>query len=143
MKKRLLLVCTGNSARSIMGEAIVHKERGDAWDVESAGTEPRGVHPMSVRALQEISVDTSGLRSKHLSEFMGRQFDLVVTLCDSAAESCPFFPGGKSRVHLGFDDPAAATGADDKVLAVFRRVRDDIAKRLPALLDEFENMAES
>ena len=141
MKKRLLLICTGNSARSIMAEAIVRSERGDRWEVESAGSEPKGVHPMSLKALREDGIETEGLNSKHLSTFKGRQFDLVVTLCGNAAEACPFFPGAKQQIHLGFDDPAAATGSDEDILAGFRRVRDDIKVKLIRFLDEFQPSA--
>ena len=120
-----------------MGEAIVRHERGDKWDVQSAGTEPKGVHPMSIKALEEVGIDTAGLKSKHVSAFLGIEFDLVVTLCDQAAESCPFFPGAKRLLHLGFEDPAAASGPEKIVLNKFRRVRDEIKKNLIELLDEF------
>lgn len=147
MKHKVLFLCTGNSARSQMAEAIVNARLGDRWEAVSAGVEPAGyVHPLALRALAEIGIEHRG-RSKHADEFRGVPFDLVVTVCDDAAENCPVWlpaPGVQSqggqgkRVHLGFPDPARATGTDDEVMAVFRQVRDDIARRVPALLQEHE-----
>jgi len=122
-----------------MAEAIVNARMGDEWQAFSAGTHPAGyVHPNAIRALVEIGIDHHG-RSKHADEFRNTHFDLVVTVCDSAAEECPLWLGTGRRVHLGFPDPAKATGSDDEVIAVFRSVRDDIARRIPQLLKEHEN----
>ena len=134
-KGKVLFLCTGNSCRSQLAEAIVNARLGDEWQAVSAGTKPAGyVHPNALRALREIGIEHQG-RSKHADEFRDTRFDLVVTVCDSAAEECPVWLGGQGqRVHLGFPDPAKATGADDEVMAVFRAVRDDIAKKAPALL---------
>ena len=106
----------------------------DAWQAVSAGTAPAGyVHPLAVRALAEIGIEHTG-RSKHVDEFRDESFDLVVTVCDSAAEQCPLWLGQGRRTHLSFPDPAKATGTEEEVMAAFRRVRDDIATRIPALL---------
>jgi arsenate reductase len=133
-KRKVLFLCTGNSARSQLAEALVNARLGDNWDAVSAGTKPAGyVHPNAVRALQEIGINHAG-RSKHADEFRGVPFDLVVTVCDQAAEECPVWLGPGRRVHLGFPDPAKATGSDDEIMAVFRAVRDAIAQQVPALL---------
>ena len=134
MKRKVLFLCTGNSCRSQMAEAIVNARMGDEWEVVSAGTKPAGyVHPSAIRALAEIGIAHQG-RSKHADEFRDVPFDLVVTVCDSAAEECPVWLGPGKRVHLGFPDPAKATGTDEDVMAAFRQVRDDIAEQVPALL---------
>jgi arsenate reductase len=136
MKRKVLFLCTGNSCRSQMAEAIVNARMGDEWEAVSAGTKPTGyVHPNALRALAEIGIAHDG-RSKHTDESRGVLFDLVVTVCDSAAEECPIWLGQGKRVHLGFPDPAKATGTDEEVMAVFRAVRDDIARKVPELLRE-------
>jgi len=120
-----------------MAEAIVNARLGDEWEAASAGTQPSGyVHPNALRALAEIGIDHRG-RSKHTGQFRDEPFDLVVTVCDDAAENCPVWLGQGRRVHLGFPDPAKATGSNDESPAVFRRVRDDIAQQIPALLNEW------
>lgn len=135
-KRRVLFLCTGNSCRSHLAEAIVNARLRDEWEADSAGTQPAGyVHPMAIRVLAEIGIEHQG-RSKSVDEFRGVPFDLVVTVCDSAAEECPVWLGQGQRVHLGFPDPAKATGTDEEVLAVFRVVRDSIAQKIPALLSE-------
>jgi arsenate reductase len=135
-KRTVLFLCTGNSARSQMAEAIVNTRMGDQWEAVSAGTKPAGyVHPKALQALAEIGVNHHG-RSKSTDEFRTRPFDLVVTVCDDAAEDCPVWLGQGKRVHLGFPDPAKASGSDDEVLAAFRQVRDDIALKIPALLKQ-------
>jgi arsenate reductase (thioredoxin) len=132
--RKILFLCTGNSCRSQMAEAIVNARLGDAWQAASAGTAPAGyVHPLAVRALAEIGIAHAG-RSKHVDEFRDAPFDLVVTVCDSAAEECPLWLGRGRRVHLSFPDPAKAAGTEAEVMAAFRRVRDDIAAQIPALL---------
>jgi len=131
-----LFLCTGNSCRSQMAEAIVNARLGDRWEAVSAGTEPAGyVHPLALRALAEIGIEHHG-RSKHADEFRNVPFDLVVTVCDDAAENCPVWLGQGKRVHLGFPDPAKAAGTEDEVMAVFRAVRDQIAERVGVLLEE-------
>jgi arsenate reductase len=127
---RVIFVCTGNSARSQMAEALLRRDGGDRFEVVSAGVEPRGVHPLTVRALAEIGIDISAARSKSVAEFLGQPFDYVITVCDRARESCPVFPGGAQTLHWGFDDPAEATGSEDERLAVFRRVLGEIAGRI-------------
>jgi arsenate reductase (thioredoxin) len=133
MKRSLLVLCTGNSARSQMAEGLVNHFRGEAWQAVSAGTQPTGyVHPLAIEALQEISIDISGARSKSADEFRNAAFDLVVTVCDSAAEECPLWLGQGRRTHLGFPDPAKGTLAD------FRAVRDNMQRQMLELLDSFE-----
>ena len=129
-KRRVLILCTGNSARSQMAEGLLRELGGDRFEVFSAGTRPAGVRPEAVEAMREVGVDISAHRSKSVDEFAGREFDYVVTVCDNARESCPVFPGKTQRVHWSFDDPAAAGGAWDERLAAFRRVRDEIGARL-------------
>ena len=136
MKHKVLFLCTGNSCRSQLAEAIVNTQAGDRWEAVSAGTRPAGyVHHNALRALAEIGVQHQG-RSKHADEFRGVAFDLVVTVCDSAAEECPVWLGQGRRVHRGFPDPAKAAGADEETMAVFRRVRDDIQAQILRLLLE-------
>ena len=126
MKKRILFLCTRNSARSQMAEALLREYKGDAYDTYSAGTEPSKIHPLAVEAMREISIDISANRSKSMHEFDGREFDMAVTLCDNARQGCPFFPGAKEVTHRGFDDPAAVQGSNTERLGAFRRVRDEI-----------------
>jgi arsenate reductase len=136
VKRKVLFLCTGNSCRSQMAEAIVNARLSDTWQAFSAGVRPAGsVHPNAVRALAEIGIQHNG-RSKSADEFRRASFDLVVTVCDQAAEECPVWLGPGKRVHLGFPDPAKAVGDDDEVMAVFRRVRDDMARKVPALLEQ-------
>jgi arsenate reductase len=122
-----------------MAEAIVNARLGGEWEAVSAGTKPAGyVHPNALRALAEMGIEHLG-RSKHVDEFRAVPFHLVVTVCDSAAEECPVWLRPGKRVHFGFADPAKAEGTDEEVMAVFRRVRDDIARQIPALLNERVN----
>ena len=133
-RRKVLFLCTGNSCRSQMAEAIVNARLGDLWEAYSAGTQPTGyVHPLALRALAEIGIQHEG-RSKGAEEYRDTPFDLVVTVCDDAAENCPVWLGKGRRAHLGFPDPAKASGTDEEVLAVFRGVRDDIAVRVTDLL---------
>jgi arsenate reductase len=133
-KRKVLFLCTGNSCRSQMAEAIVNARLGDRWEAVSAGTQPSGyVHPKAIQVLREIGIKHGG-ESKHADRFRGTPFDLVVTVCDDAAENCPVWLGRGRRVHLGFPDPARATGSEEAVLAVFRQVRDAITRQVPALL---------
>lgn len=133
-KRKVLFLCTGNSCRSQMAEAIVNARPDLGWQAYSAGTKPAGyVHPLAVRALAEMGIQHEGV-SKAVEELRQVPFDLVVTVCDSAAEECPLWLGKGRRVHLGFPDPAKATGSEAEVMAVFRTVRDDIARKIPELL---------
>jgi arsenate reductase (thioredoxin) len=133
--KRVLFLCTGNSARSQMAEGIVNARHGHEWQAVSAGTEPAGyVHPMALRALAEIDIQHRG-RSKDAAEFRTEALDLVVTVCDEAAQNCPLWLGQGHQVHFGLPDPAQATGTEEEVLEAFRAVRDRLANELPALLD--------
>jgi arsenate reductase len=134
--RSVLFLCTGNSCRSQMAEAIVNARLSDDWRAFSAGTEPSGyVHLKAIRVLNEIGIAHIG-KSKHTDQFREMDFDLVVTVCDDAAENCPVWLGKGKRVHLGFPDPARAEGTDEEVLAVFRSVRDAIARKVPELLGQ-------
>jgi arsenate reductase len=136
-RRRVLFLCTGNSCRSQMAEAIVNARAGDRWQAFSAGTRPAGfVHPATIRALAEIGIDASPARSKPADEFRGQPLDLVVTVCDQAAEECPVWLGGGKRVHLGFPDPARVQGEEEQILAAFRSVRDAIQREVLTLLAE-------
>jgi len=130
MKPRVLILCTGNSARSQMGEGLLRHMAGDRVEVHSAGTRPGSVRPEAVAAMAEVGIDIRHHRSKHVDEFAGQPFDYVITVCDHANESCPVFPAGTHRIHWSFEDPAAAAGDEAHRLAAFRRVRDQIAQRL-------------
>jgi arsenate reductase len=134
MRRKVLFLCVGNSCRSQMAEAIVNARLGQAWEAVSAGTQPTGyVHPLAVRVLGEMGIAHAG-RSKSADEFQGVPFDLVVTVCDEAAENCPVWLGPGKKTHLPLPDPAKATGTDEQILATFRAVRDDIARKVPELL---------
>ena len=126
----VLFVCTQNACRSQIAEAVVGQALEGTVQTFSAGTEPAGVHPLAVKVLEEEGMDISQARSKHIDEFNGQAFDLVITLCGGAAESCPFWPGQGKRIHVGFDDPAAVKGDEAKRLDAFRNVRDEIKERL-------------
>ena len=125
-KKRVLILCTGNSARSQMAEGLLRQDAGERFDVESAGTKPGIVRPEAIAAMKEIGIDISGHRSKHVDEFEGQKFDYVITVCDNAKESCPVFFGAAKRLHESFDDPAALNGSEEERLALFRRVRGEL-----------------
>lgn len=129
-KKRVLILCTGNSARSQMAEGLLRNLAGDKFEVESAGTIASFVRPQAIAAMAEIGIDISGHRSKCLDEFLDTEFEYVITVCDNANESCPVFPGNARRIHWSFDDPAEAKGDDEDVAEVFRRVRDEIREKL-------------
>ncbi len=125
-KRKILIVCTHNASRSQMAEGLFRDLKGDHWEAYSAGTAPTGVHPGAVAAMAEIGIDIRGQRAKGLDIFRDTAFDEVVTVCDHAQESCPVVPGGGVKRHQSFEDPAAAKGTEAEVLAVFRRVRDEI-----------------
>ena len=130
MKERVLILCTGNSARSQMAEGLLREMAGDRFDVYSAGSKPSVVNPLAIEAMHEIGIDISRHRSKHLDIFRAQPFDYVITVCDQAAETCPTFPGKATRLHWSFPDPALAQGSHDEKLAVFRDVRDRIQQTL-------------
>ena len=125
-KKRLLILCTANSARSQMAEGLMRHDAGDRFDVASAGTQATAVRPEALAVMREIGIDISGHRSKSVDEFAGQTFDLVLTVCDSARESCPIYPGHGRRLHRAFTDPAAVRGPETTRLAAFREVRDEL-----------------
>lgn len=136
MTRKVLFLCTGNSCRSQMAEAIVNARLSNDWRAFSAGTQPSGyVHPKATQVLEEIGIQHEG-QSKSTDQFQDTDFDLVVTVCDDAAENCPIWLGKGKRVHLGFPDPAKAEGTDEEKLAVFRSVRDAIAQKVPELLGQ-------
>ena len=127
MKPQVLILCTGNSCRSHLAEGILRAAAGDLVDVHSAGSKPAGyVHPKAIQVMQEIGIDLSDHRSKHMNDFLSRDIDTVITVCGNADQACPMFPGQVHRHHWGFDDPAHATGTEAEILAAFRRVRDQI-----------------
>ena len=133
-KKKVLFLCTGNSCRSQMAEAIVNNEYGDKWQAYSAGTEPAGyVHPKALVVLKELGIDHQG-ESKSTDEFKGVEFDIVVTVCGDAEENCPVWLGKGNIVHFGFRDPAKAVGSEEQILEVFRSVRDEIRLKIIKLL---------
>ncbi|MGH7165302.1 MAG: arsenate reductase ArsC [Nitrospiraceae bacterium] len=133
-KKSVLFLCTGNSARSQMAEGLLRHFAGDRFEVASAGTHPAGLNPIAVEVMGELGIDISHHRSKKIDAFLGRRFDYVITVCDRAEEACPVFPAAASLLHWSFDDPASAHGPAEARLAVFRRVRDDIAERIRGFL---------
>ncbi len=137
-KQRVLILCTGNSARSQMAEGLLRHDASDRFEVASAGTKPSIVRPEAIAAMQELGIDISAQRSKSVEEFSGQPFDYVITVCDSARESCPVFFGKAERLHLDFDDPAACNGSEAERLAVFRRV----AGELRTYLKEFARRAD-
>jgi len=125
-KQRILILCTGNSARSQMAEGLLRHDAGDRFEVFSAGMKPSRVRPEAVAVMKELGIDLSGHRSKHVEEFAGQNFDYVLTVCDNAREICPIFPGATVMIHKNFVDPASSGGSEEERLAVFRRVRDEI-----------------
>jgi len=124
--KRVLFICTHNSARSQMAEGFVNALHADRLRASSAGTEATRVHPAAIAAMAEVGIDISGHRSKSLDVFLDERFDIVVTVCDDSGSDCPFFPGGGQNIHRTFEDPAACRGTDEEILGCFRRVRDEI-----------------
>jgi arsenate reductase len=141
--KKVLFICTHNSARSHMAEGLVNALYGDRYRAFSAGTEPSTLNPYAVRVMQEIGIDISDHRSKSVDEFMDQDLDYVVTVCDHAKESCPFFPGGRKPMHKGFQDPASVAGTEAEKLQVFRRVRDEIRDWIERTFSDIEGPAAS
>ena len=131
---RVLILCTGNSARSQMAEGLLRHDGGNRFEVQSAGVTPSEVRPEAIAAMGEIGIDISAHRSKSVTEFAGKPFDYVITVCDNARARCPIFPGSAERIHWSFDDPAAIAGSGTERLAAFRRVRDEIRAKLGAFI---------
>ena len=129
-KKRVLILCTANSARSQMAEGLLRHDAGERLEVESAGTKATRVRPEAIAVMKEIGIDISGHRSKTVDEFADRSFDYVLTVCDSAKESCAIYPGHANRLHHSFNDPAAVDGSEEERLEAFRTVRDEIRRYL-------------
>ncbi|OGO55086.1 MAG: hypothetical protein A2V84_04100 [Chloroflexi bacterium RBG_16_70_13] len=127
---RVLFVCTGNSARSLLGEVLLRAAGGDAFEVHSAGTHPRGVNPLTIRVLGEAGLPTDGLRSKSVDEYLDQTFDYVITVCDDARQECPVFPGVHESLHWGYDDPAAVEGDETMRLRAFRATMTAMGERI-------------
>ncbi len=133
---RVLILCTGNSARSQMAEGMLRHDTGDGFEVFSAGTKPTKVRPEAIAVMRELGIDISGYRSKSVAEFAGQSFDYVITVCDNAKESCPIFPAKTRRIHWSIEDPAAAEGSEEQRLGAFRRVRDELRERLSNFIED-------
>ena len=134
MKQKVLILCTGNSARSQMAEGLFRHEAGDRFEVFSAGTRPTRVRHEAIAAMAEAGIDISSHHSKAADEFIGQHLDYVITVCDNARETCPVFPHAATRLHWPFEDPAAVEGSDEQRLAAFRRIRDQILDRIREFL---------
>jgi len=132
--KKVLFLCTGNSVRSQMAEGLLNHMSHGEWKVQTAGIFPSYVHPLAIRVMEEIGIDISQQTSKSMNQFLNEAFDYIITLCDEAAQSCPTFPGQGKRLHWSFQDPAAAIGTIEERLAVFRRVRDEIKRKIEEFL---------
>ena len=138
---KVLILCTGNSARSQMAEGLLRHDGGTAYEVFSAGTRPSHVRREAIAVMREVGIDISSHRSKSVDEFAGQDFDYVITVCDNAKESCPVFPAKAKRIHWSIEDPAAAQGSEEERLATFRRARDELRARLQAFAqDEVERL---
>ena len=131
---RVIFVCTHNSARSVMGEALLRRHGGTAFEVMSAGTEPGRVNPLTLRALEDAGLPTNGYVSQSVHEYLGQPFDYVITVCDEAREACPVFPGGKHTLHWGYPDPSQATGTDEERLQAFREVLGALGEQIAAFI---------
>lgn len=131
-KKKILFICTHNSARSQMGEGYLNARYGDKYEAFSAGTEVTSVNPYAIKVMGEIGVDISGHRSKKIDEFFGVEMDILVTVCDSAKGACPMFPWAKEKIHAGFIDPSSAKGSEEEILSFFRNIRDEITEFIDA-----------
>lgn len=130
---RVLILCTGNSARSQMAEGLLRHDAGDVFEVFSAGTKPTRVRPEAITVMRELGIDIASQRSKSLNEFAGQEFDYVITVCDDAKEICPIFPAKTRRIHWSIEDPAAVAGTEEQRLALFRRIRDELREHLRSL----------
>jgi arsenate reductase len=140
-RPRVLILCTGNSARSQMAEGLLRHIGGTPYEVFSAGTKPAGVNPLAIEAMREVGIDISAQRSKSVAEFSGQEFATVITVCDNAAEECPVFPGAPQRVHWSVTDPAAVSGTREEKLGAFRKVRDELERRIQSFVSSVRNGA--
>ena len=139
-KPLILILCTGNSCRSHMAEGILRAVVGESAEVASAGSDPAGyVHPMAIEVMNEIGIDISAHTSKHLDVFLQREGHTVITVCGNADQACPIFPGQAEKHHWPFDDPAKATGSEEEIRAVFRRVRDEIRAKFEGYATEIRS----
>jgi arsenate reductase (thioredoxin) len=129
-KAKILILCTGNSARSQMAEGLLRHDAGNSYEVSSAGTHPSRVRPEAITVMKELGIDISSHRSKSIEEFAGQEFDFVITVCDNARESCPVFPSTTQRLHWSIEDPASVEGSEGERLAAFRQARDQLRERL-------------
>src|SRR5262245_26443287 len=135
-KQRVLILCTGNSARSQMAEGLLRHDADDRFEVVSAGTKPSRVRPEAIAVMREVGVDISGQRSKSIDEFAGQEFDYVLTVCDHAKETCPIYSGHMNRIHHSFEDPASVLGSEEDRLSAFRKVRDELRSYLRRFPEE-------
>lgn len=142
-KERVLILCTGNSARSQMAEGLLRHDAGDRFEVFSAGTRPGQVRPEAITVMSELGIDISDHHSKAVDEFIGQHFDYLLTVCDNARASCPVFPGQVIRLHQSFDDPAEIQGSNEERLAVFRRVRDELRTYLTDFPADLRSLRDS
>jgi arsenate reductase (thioredoxin) len=133
---RVLILCTANSARSQMAEGLLRRAAGSTWEVFSAGTKPTRVRPEAIAVMREAGIDISGHHAKSVEEFLGRDFDYVITVCDNARETCPVFPARTRRIHWSIEDPAIVGGAEEERLGAFRHARDELEQRLRAFVRE-------
>jgi arsenate reductase (thioredoxin) len=140
-RPRVLILCTGNSARSQMAEGLLRRLGGMRYEVFSAGTKPAGLNPLAIEAMREVGIDISAQRSKSVAEFSGQEFATVITVCDNAAEECPVFPGAPQRVHWSVTDPAAVSGTREEKLGAFRKVRDELERRIQSFVNSAINGA--
>ena len=127
-RKKVLFICTHNSARSHMAEGLLRKLYGNRYYVRSAGTDPTEVNPLVVKVMAEVAIDISDHQSSSIQDLLDQEWDYIITVCDRANESCPFFPGGKQKIHRGFEDPAAVNGSEEEKIVAFRQVRDEIRR---------------
>ena len=135
MKKTVLFLCTQNSCRSQMAEGLLTDMAGDKFDVYSAGVEPTSVHPLAKKVMKEIGIDISGQQSKSVDEFLDKEFDYVITVCDNARQTCPFFPGNHELLHWSLEDPAIALGSEEERLLMFRKIRDQVRDHIQRLIN--------
>ena len=134
--KKVLFLCTGNSARSQMAEGFLKYMAGDRFEVYSAGVKPTAVNPLAIKAMAEIGIDISKHRSKSVMEFIDQSFDYVITVCGNAQKTCPVFPGEHEKIHWDLEDPAAAEGSEEENLSIFRKIRDEIKKNILNFLNK-------
>jgi arsenate reductase (thioredoxin) len=143
MKKTVLFLCTHNSCRSQMAEGLLRDMAGDKFEVYSAGVNPTSVHPLTKKVMQEIGIDISGQQSKSVDEFLDKEFDYVITVCDNARQTCPFFSGNHKLLHWSIEDPAPALGSEEERLLIFRKIRDQIKDHIRKLVDKHQKSKDS